>query len=101
MGGMQLDLREATLAPEGAHLDVQAVMGGVEILLPEQWRVRVTSTHALLGGIDHPRAAADVPPAGDAELELSLLAIMGGIEVRARASEPAIACGSDPADAGR
>src|SRR5438876_7060326 len=37
-GGGVLDLRDATLAPEGATLHVRAVLGGGQILVPADWR---------------------------------------------------------------
>lgn len=86
MGGIQLDLRAATLAAEGARLDVRAIMGGVEIILPESWPVRVSSAHAVMGGVEHPRSMGGVSEVDGPALELSLLAVMGGIEVTRKRS---------------
>ena len=38
-GGGIVDLRDATLDPAGAHLEVKAVFGGAQILVPSSWRV--------------------------------------------------------------
>lgn len=38
-GGGVIDLRDATLDPAGAHLQVKAVFGGGQVLVPETWRV--------------------------------------------------------------
>jgi hypothetical protein len=38
LGGIAVDLRAATLAPE-AHLSVTALLGGVAIRVPPEWRV--------------------------------------------------------------
>ena len=38
-GGGVVDLREATLDPGGARLDVKAQFGGAQILVPDSWRV--------------------------------------------------------------
>ncbi len=38
-GGGILDLRDATLAPEGATLRVRAIFGGVQVLVPADWKV--------------------------------------------------------------
>jgi Cell wall-active antibiotics response 4TMS YvqF len=80
MGGIEADLRGAQLAP-GAHLTVQAVMGGIEITVPEGWRVE-SNVRVRNGGVQ-----IDVPePADSAAPTLALdgLAAFGGIEVRAR-----------------
>jgi hypothetical protein len=50
-GGVEIDLRYARLAPEGALLDVHIVMGGVDIRVPDTWQVRCDVT-PLLGGAD-------------------------------------------------
>src|SRR3954452_8398789 len=39
-GGGVLDLRDATLAPEGATLNVKVVFGGGQVLVPASWRGR-------------------------------------------------------------
>ncbi len=41
-GGQRLDLRGATLAPEGATLKVRCLFGGLQVLVPATWRVQVT-----------------------------------------------------------
>ncbi|MGH2585334.1 MAG: hypothetical protein ACRDJE_10515 [Dehalococcoidia bacterium] len=87
MGGLQLDLREATLAPDGARLEVRAIMGGAEILVPEAWPLRIIAARGLMGGVDYPEAAKAATDVDGPVLELSLLAIMGGIEVKAQAPD--------------
>src|SRR6478736_7750657 len=54
-GGGVIDLRDATLAPEGATLRIRAVFGGGQILVPSSWKVvsRVTG----LGGVQDIRPA--------------------------------------------
>jgi hypothetical protein len=54
-GGGVLDLRDATLAPDGATLRVRAIFGGGQILVPASWRV-VTSIRGL-GGVQDTRPA--------------------------------------------
>jgi hypothetical protein len=48
-GGGVLDLRDAVLAPEGATLQVRAVFGGGQILVPADWKV--VSTVRGAGGL--------------------------------------------------
>jgi hypothetical protein len=37
-GGSVIDLRNASLAPEGARLQLSTVMGGTNVLVPRGWR---------------------------------------------------------------
>src|SRR5262249_46889890 len=61
MGGGQVDLRGATIPPgEEAVLDLFCVMGGFELIVPQNW-VIVTPLIPIMGGIDDKRLA---PPPG-------------------------------------
>ena len=51
LGGVDLDLREATLDPGGADLDLSATLGGVNVTVPSEWRV-VVEDRATLGGVE-------------------------------------------------
>jgi hypothetical protein len=50
-GGLELDLRHARLAPEGAELTLRVLMGGVDIRVPDTWQVFIDVT-PLFGGAD-------------------------------------------------
>ena len=88
MGGAQLDLRQATIPPgEEAALDILALMGGCEIIVPPSWTV-VTPIVPVMGGIDDKRLAP-LPGAGETvagspapRLVLRGLLLMGGIEIK-------------------
>jgi hypothetical protein len=77
-GGGVIDLRDATLAPEGATLQVRAVFGGGQILVPADWKV--VSTVRGMGGLQDIREAkgyaADAP-----ELVIEGTLIAGGFAV--------------------
>ena len=77
-GGGVLDLRDATLAPEGATLQVRAVFGGGQIVVPNDWKV--VSTVQGMGGLQDIRDAkgyaADAP-----ELVIEGVLIAGGFAV--------------------
>ncbi len=49
MGGIDIDLRGAILYNNEAYLEINAIMGGVEIFVPDDWRVEVTG-FPVLGG---------------------------------------------------
>ena len=78
-GGGVLDLRDATLAPEGATLQVRAVFGGGQILVPADWKV--VSTVRGMGGLQDIRDAkgyaADAP-----ELVIEGVLIAAGFAVQ-------------------
>ncbi len=48
-GGTEVDLRRARPVPEGAAMDVVVAFGGVDIIVPEGWRVEVKGI-PLFGG---------------------------------------------------
>lgn len=81
MGGLELDFREARFAPGATELNVIAIMGGVEILVPPDINVECDGI-GLLGGfeaVDNRVARPDHPT-----LRISGLALMGGVEVSIR-----------------
>jgi len=51
MGGIDIDLRDATLDPGGAHIALKAFMGGIRLLVPPTWRVYVDAD-SRAGGIE-------------------------------------------------
>ena len=98
MGGIQLDLRGATLDPTGGRLELLAVMGGIQLIVPDTWRVRIEPSYAIVGGIDTPRHKEDVPDTEPA-LEIASYAVLGGIQVAKRPAAPAAATALAPAGA--
>lgn len=77
-GGVALDLREATLAPD-ATLEIRAMFGGVMVRVPPEWRIDAEAK-AVFGGIDVPGAPPD-------DFEAPVLAVratsfMGGVAVK-------------------
>ena len=54
MGGIRLDLRDATLDPSGGQLMLTTVMGGIQVLIPSDWDVQVNTLQPIIGGIDAP-----------------------------------------------
>jgi hypothetical protein len=62
MGGGQVDLRDATFAEGQLTIRAFAVMGGVEIVVPEDAKLRVQGI-GIMGGIDRPRTRPSRPGA--------------------------------------
>jgi len=77
MGGVELDLREAEIRGT-ARVDVFTFWGGVDIKVPPTWEVRTTGL-PLLGGWENKTQA---PAGGGPVLEVRLVTIMAGAEVR-------------------
>lgn len=78
MGGIELDLTDATIT-EGATLKLSAIMGGIDVTVPQAWRVEVAST-SIMGGVGN---ATDPDAPGDGPLLIvSATTVMGGILIR-------------------
>lgn len=76
--GTILDLREATPAPTGVYFDVLVAFAGVDILVPEGWRV-VFQGKVLAGGFDD-----GTPHTGDPDAPVLRIAgsiLFGGLRV--------------------
>lgn len=83
MGGAGLDFREAKMPPGVTEVNVLAIMGGVEVLVPPGLAVE-THGFGLMGGfegIDQP--GVDTDPEAP-RLVIRGMAIMGGVEVAVR-----------------
>jgi predicted membrane protein len=77
LGGVEIDLRNASINGT-ATLSVFAMMGGIEIKVPNDWAV-VSNCVPILGGVDD----KSVPPVSAAKkLVLTGYVVMGAIEVR-------------------
>ena len=78
MGGVDLDLRSASIKEGEAVLDVFAFWGGVKVRIPEDWKV-VLQGIPILGGFDDKTN----PAKGDTGKRLIIkgTAIMGGAEI--------------------
>jgi predicted membrane protein len=79
LGGTKLDLLQAKLAAGEWLLTVSTVLGGVEILVPRDWRIEVYPTNMLGGVDDHTR---QTPAAGGGKLVIKASALLGGIEIK-------------------
>jgi hypothetical protein len=85
MGGGQLDLRLATIPPgHEAILDIVAVMGGVEIVVPPHWEVS-TPIFPFMGGVEDkrfPPLQTDSAPKESGRLVLRGIVMMGGVHIK-------------------
>lgn len=79
MGGCEIDLRQASIKGEEAVLNIFAFWGGVEVKVPEDWKVVLKGTPILGGFADNTRPRKE-PSAK--RLVVTGTAIMGGAEIR-------------------
>jgi hypothetical protein len=76
-GGQRLDLRGATLAPDGATLKVRCLFGGLQVLVPATWRVQVRGI-PIFGGIQD---ASSGPDGEGPLLRIEAIAAFSGLTV--------------------
>lgn len=82
VGGIDLDLRGATLASAGAHLSLKVTAGGIRVSVPPTWKVYVAEE--VMGGavevdVPDPNELADDAPT----LTVEAVARSGGIVIEA------------------
>jgi class 3 adenylate cyclase len=83
MGGCQLDLRNAEVEGPDIVINAVAVMGGIEIIVPEGIEVELGGI-AIMGGKDA-RRLKDVPPLpGSPVIRVRAFAFWGGVTVRSK-----------------
>lgn len=83
MGGAGLDFREARMPPGETEVNVLAVMGGVEILVPPGLAVE-THGLGLMGGFEALDQVGDSRDPDAPRLVIRGMAVMGGVEVTVR-----------------
>ena len=85
MGGNSLDLREATLSSHETVITAVALMGGIEIIVPEDVRV-ISEGFGIMGGFgvtDHPSCTLRIDdiPASAPIVRVRGLGLMGGVGI--------------------
>jgi hypothetical protein len=83
-GGGEVDLREARFASGVVKVRAFAVMGGVEVYVPEDAEVHVTGT-GIMGGFDHEASGAGSP--GAPTIIVTGMAFWGGVNVKRRPAD--------------
>src|SRR6201996_9296236 len=81
MGGGEIDLREARFAEREVSIHIVAIMGGCEIIGPEDATVRVTGI-GIMGGFDHSGSGTGTPDGP--VITVTGVAFMGGVDVKRR-----------------
>jgi class 3 adenylate cyclase len=84
MGGAQIDLRDAEIAGDEIVVTCVAIMGGIEVIVPEGVEVHVSGI-PFMGGFENKIADVPVLP-GTPVIKINGLALMGGVDVKSKAS---------------
>jgi len=79
LGGGEIDLREARFAEPVVTIHAVTVMGGIEIIVPEDVTVQVTGV-GIMGAFEHIASGEGAP--GGPKIVVNGVAIMGAVEVR-------------------
>jgi predicted membrane protein len=79
MGGIELDLRGASIQGEQAIIDTFSFWGGIDIKVPQDWTVVVNGT-PILGGFSD--KTARLGGDGSKVLVIKGTALMGGVEIK-------------------
>ena len=79
LGGIQLDLRHAQLTENGAVLNVTTILGGVELIVPEDVHVEIKGT-PILGGWENKTNTYGMEK--NKTLYINGVALLGGIEIK-------------------
>lgn len=79
MGGISLDLSDAELATS-ANLELTAITGGIEVVVPSTWRVEMITT-AFAGGSEN-LTDPDATQVGAPLLVVDARTYFGGVSIR-------------------
>lgn len=77
LGGIDLDLRDAKIT-EDILLELTAVLGGIDIILPDNVQVEIVSGIPVLGGFEHKVNRNNFGP----KVKIKYTVVMGGIEIK-------------------
>ncbi len=80
-GGADIDLTEAKLHDNKARLELYAIFGGVDIIVPKNWKIIVKGT-PVFGGITNSTHNTEQNEGEEIKLFIEAYAIFGGIEIK-------------------
>jgi hypothetical protein len=85
MGGVEIDLTEARFEDAETTIQAFALMGGIEIYVPEDVTVQVNGS-GFMGAFENSVRDQAQPRPGTPLVKITGLAVMGGVEVKRRKS---------------
>ena len=87
LGGVSVNLRQAGIIEKPARIHVSAILGGVEISVPQHWNVK-KDVHPIAGGVDERRSPVqdhhddNIPPDNAPDLVVTGSVFLGGLLIR-------------------
>jgi hypothetical protein len=83
LGGVDMDLRDASFSQPEVRIRVFAFLGGVDIIVPEDIEVDVAGV-GIMGGFDHRESRTGLPNAP--RVRITGFAFMGGVNVKRKSN---------------
>jgi predicted membrane protein len=83
LGEMSLDLREASIEPSGAVVDVFSLLSDVKIYVPQDVLVH-SNGMPILGDFEDKSSPVEAPADGRREITFTGVSILGDVEIRNR-----------------
>ena len=80
-GGVELDLRRTSLPEGDTHLILEVIFGGVELRVPEDWKV-ISKIDAIFGGVEEKKQSKMIEVDSSRRLLITGNVIFGGCEIR-------------------
>ena len=87
LGGVSVNLRQASIIEKPAHIHVSAILGGVEISVPQHWNVK-KDVQPIAGGVAEQRLPlqyhedVDALPDNAPDLVVNGSVLLGGLLIR-------------------
>ena len=81
-GGSNFNLARAKLAPGKSSIEVLAVFGGMKLIVPEDWNIRIQAVSIFGGFSDKHRIKSHDAGSSDSELVIKGFVIFGGGEIK-------------------
>jgi hypothetical protein len=79
LGGGEIDLRDARFEDREVSIHIVAILGGCEVIVPEDATVRVTGV-GILGAFEHSDSGGGSPDGP--VITIDGLALLGGVDVK-------------------
>jgi hypothetical protein len=87
MGGGEIDMRDARFADREVSIHIVAIMGGCEVIVPEDANIRVTGV-GIMGAFDHSGSGGGTPDGP--VITINGVAFMGGVDVKRKPTTEAM-----------